>query len=102
LIQPLSTVIYTLDRLSDIVGCTAVVVGLGPIVLLATWLLNKYGASKISASIQSQGVVKRRITLVLPRPSRPSWTWALIGAASRRWPICGPVLFVALSSLVSS
>jgi threonine dehydrogenase-like Zn-dependent dehydrogenase len=29
------------------VGCTAVVVGLGPIGLLATWLLERYGASKI-------------------------------------------------------
>ena len=47
LIQPLSTVVYALDRLGDIAGCTAVVVGLGPIVLLATWLLDKYGASKI-------------------------------------------------------
>jgi threonine dehydrogenase-like Zn-dependent dehydrogenase len=47
LIQPLSTVVYALDRLSDIAGCTAVVVGLGPIGLLAVWLLNEYGASKI-------------------------------------------------------
>ena len=47
LIQPLSTVIYAFDRLSDIADCTAVVVGLGPIGLLATWLLDKYGASKI-------------------------------------------------------
>ncbi len=47
LIQPLSTVIYALDKLSDIAGCTAVVVGLGPIGLLAVWLLNKYGASRI-------------------------------------------------------
>jgi threonine dehydrogenase-like Zn-dependent dehydrogenase len=47
LIQPLSTVVYALDRLGDIAGCTAVVVGLGPIGLLATWLLDKYGASKI-------------------------------------------------------
>jgi threonine dehydrogenase-like Zn-dependent dehydrogenase len=47
LIQPLSTVIYGLDRLSDIAGCTAVVVGLGPIGLLAVWLLNKYGANRI-------------------------------------------------------
>ena len=47
LIQPLSTVVYALDRLSDIAGCTAVVVGLGPIGLLAVWLLNKYGASRI-------------------------------------------------------
>jgi threonine dehydrogenase-like Zn-dependent dehydrogenase len=47
LIQPLSTVVYALDRLSDISGCTAVVVGLGPIGLLAVWLLNKYGASRV-------------------------------------------------------
>jgi threonine dehydrogenase-like Zn-dependent dehydrogenase len=47
LIQPLSTVVYALDRLDDIAGCTAVVVGLGPIGLLAVWLLNRYGASKI-------------------------------------------------------
>jgi threonine dehydrogenase-like Zn-dependent dehydrogenase len=47
LIQPLSTVVYALDRLGDIAGCTAVVVGLGPIGLLATWLLDRYGASKI-------------------------------------------------------
>jgi threonine dehydrogenase-like Zn-dependent dehydrogenase len=47
LIQPLSTVVYALDRLSDITGCTAIVVGLGPLGLLAVWLLNKYGASRI-------------------------------------------------------
>jgi L-iditol 2-dehydrogenase len=47
LIQPLSTVVYGLDRLSDVAGCTAVVVGLGPIGLLVVWLLGKYGASKI-------------------------------------------------------
>jgi L-iditol 2-dehydrogenase len=47
LIQPLSTVVYALDRLGDIDGRTAVVVGLGPIGLLAVWLLNKYGASRI-------------------------------------------------------
>jgi threonine dehydrogenase-like Zn-dependent dehydrogenase len=47
LIQPLSTVVYALDKLSDVTGCTAVVVGLGPIGLLAVWLLNKYGASRI-------------------------------------------------------
>lgn len=44
LIQPLSTVIYALDRLGDIAGRTAIVVGLGPIGLLATWLLRQYGA----------------------------------------------------------
>ena len=47
LIQPLSTVVYALDKLSDIAGCTAVVVGLGPTGLLVVWLLNKYGASRI-------------------------------------------------------
>jgi L-iditol 2-dehydrogenase len=44
LIQPLSTVIYALDRLDDIAGRTAIVVGLGPIGLLVTWLLRQYGA----------------------------------------------------------
>jgi L-iditol 2-dehydrogenase len=44
LIQPLSTVVYALDRLGDVAGRTAVVVGLGPIGLLATWLLHQYGA----------------------------------------------------------
>jgi threonine dehydrogenase-like Zn-dependent dehydrogenase len=47
LIQPLSTVVYALDRLGDIAGRTAVVVGLGPIGLLVTWLLNQCGASRI-------------------------------------------------------
>jgi threonine dehydrogenase-like Zn-dependent dehydrogenase len=44
LIQPLSTVVYALDRLGDVAGRTAMVVGLGPIGLLATWLLHRYGA----------------------------------------------------------
>jgi threonine dehydrogenase-like Zn-dependent dehydrogenase len=44
LIQPLSTVVYALDRLGDIAERTAIVVGLGPIGLLATWLLTQYGA----------------------------------------------------------
>jgi threonine dehydrogenase-like Zn-dependent dehydrogenase len=44
LIQPLSTVVYALDRLGDATGRTAVVVGLGPIGLLATWLLHRHGA----------------------------------------------------------
>jgi len=44
LIQPLSTVVYALDRLGDVAGRTAVVVGLGPIGLLTTWLLHQYGA----------------------------------------------------------
>lgn len=47
LIQPLSTVVYAFDRLGEVAGRTAVVVGLGPIGLLATWLLNKYGASSV-------------------------------------------------------
>jgi L-iditol 2-dehydrogenase len=47
LIQPLSTVVYALDRLGDVAGRTAVVVGLGPIGLLATWLLGQLGAAKI-------------------------------------------------------
>jgi L-iditol 2-dehydrogenase len=47
LIQPLSTVVYALDRLGDIAGRTAIVVGLGPIGLLTTWLLNQRGAGKI-------------------------------------------------------
>jgi threonine dehydrogenase-like Zn-dependent dehydrogenase len=44
LIQPLSTVVYALDRLGDVAGRKAVVVGLGPIGLLTTWLLHQYGA----------------------------------------------------------
>jgi L-iditol 2-dehydrogenase len=44
LIQPLSTVVYGLDRLGDVAGRTAIVVGLGPIGLLVTWLLGQYGA----------------------------------------------------------
>lgn len=44
LIQPLSTVVYGLDRLGDVAGRTALVLGLGPIGLLATWLLHQYGA----------------------------------------------------------
>jgi threonine dehydrogenase-like Zn-dependent dehydrogenase len=44
LIQPLSTVVYALDRLGDVAGRTVVVVGLGPIGLLTTWLLHQYGA----------------------------------------------------------
>jgi threonine dehydrogenase-like Zn-dependent dehydrogenase len=44
LIQPLSTVVYGLDRLGDVAGRTAIVVGLGPIGLLVTWLLSRYGA----------------------------------------------------------
>jgi L-iditol 2-dehydrogenase len=47
LIQPLSTVVYALDRLGDVAGRTAVVVGLGPIGLLTTWLLHEYGAQVV-------------------------------------------------------
>jgi threonine dehydrogenase-like Zn-dependent dehydrogenase len=47
LIQPLSTVVYAFDRLGEVAGRRAVVVGLGPIGLLSTWLLDKYGASSI-------------------------------------------------------
>ena len=47
LIQPLSTVIYGLDRLGDISGRRVLVVGLGPIGILATWLLHKRGAGQI-------------------------------------------------------
>ena len=47
LIQPLSTVVYALDRLGDVAGHTVMVVGLGPVGLLATWLLHKYGAQVI-------------------------------------------------------
>jgi L-iditol 2-dehydrogenase len=47
LIQPLSTVIYALDRLGDVAGRTAIVVGLGPIGLLATWLLGQLGVAKV-------------------------------------------------------
>jgi L-iditol 2-dehydrogenase len=47
LIQPLSTVVYALDRLGDVSGRTAIVVGLGPIGLLVTWLLKLRGASRI-------------------------------------------------------
>jgi len=44
LIQPLSTVIYALDRLVDVAASTALVVGLGPIGLLAAWSLARSGA----------------------------------------------------------
>jgi len=47
LIQPLSTVVYALDGLGDVAGRTAVVVGLGPIGLLTTWLLHQYGAQVV-------------------------------------------------------
>jgi L-iditol 2-dehydrogenase len=47
LIQPLSTVVYALDRLGDVAGRSTVVVGLGPIGLLTTWLLHQYGAQVV-------------------------------------------------------
>jgi threonine dehydrogenase-like Zn-dependent dehydrogenase len=47
LIQPLSTVIYALDRLGDISDRTALVVGLGPIGLLATWLMKVTGVGRV-------------------------------------------------------
>jgi L-iditol 2-dehydrogenase len=47
LIQPLSTVVYALDRLGDVSDRAAVVVGLGPIGLLTTWLLHRYGAEVV-------------------------------------------------------
>jgi threonine dehydrogenase-like Zn-dependent dehydrogenase len=49
LIQPLSTVVYALDRLVDMTGSAALVVGLGPIGLLTTWLLDQYGARVLGA-----------------------------------------------------
>lgn len=47
LIQPLSTVVYGLDRLGDVAGRTVAVVGLGPIGLLTTWLLRQRGAQVV-------------------------------------------------------
>lgn len=44
LIQPLSTVIYGLDRLGNVSRRAVLVVGLGPIGLLVTWLLGLHGA----------------------------------------------------------
>jgi len=63
LIQPLSTVVYALDRMGDIItGRTAVVVGLGPIGLLATWLLHRYGARVTGVDpIASRCEVARRL-----------------------------------------
>ncbi len=48
LIQPLSTVVYALDRLGDVAGRSATVVGLGPIGLLVVWLLRHYGTARIT------------------------------------------------------
>jgi len=62
LIQPLSTVVYALDRLGSVTGRTAVVVGLGPIGLLATWLLRQYGARVVGVDpIASRCEVARRL-----------------------------------------
>jgi threonine dehydrogenase-like Zn-dependent dehydrogenase len=62
LIQPLSTVVYALDRLGNVEGRTAVVVGLGPIGLLATWLLHQYGARVTGVDpIASRCEVARRL-----------------------------------------
>jgi L-iditol 2-dehydrogenase len=47
LIQPLSTVVYGVDRLGDVAGRSAAVVGLGPIGLLTTWLLCQRGAQVV-------------------------------------------------------
>lgn len=47
MIRPLSTVVYALDKLGDIADRTAVVVGLGPTGLLATWLMNKCGPRRV-------------------------------------------------------
>ncbi len=62
LIQPLSTVVYAAERLGDVTGRTAAVVGLGPIGLLATWLLNQYGARVTGVDpIASRCEVARRL-----------------------------------------
>lgn len=47
LIQPLSTVVCGVDRLGDVAGRSAAVVGLGPIGLLTTWLLCQRGAQVV-------------------------------------------------------
>jgi L-iditol 2-dehydrogenase len=62
LIQPLSTVVYALDKLGDVADRTAVVVGLGPIGLLTTWLLLQYGARVVGVDpITSRCQVARRL-----------------------------------------
>jgi L-iditol 2-dehydrogenase len=66
LIQPLSTVVYGLDRLGNVAGRTAAVVGLGPIGLLVTWLLRQRGAQVVGidplpwrcAAAQRQGAAR--------------------------------------------
>lgn len=47
LIQPLSTVVYALDRLGSVQGLSIAVVGLGGIGLLFCWLLRKCGARTV-------------------------------------------------------
>jgi L-iditol 2-dehydrogenase len=47
LIQPLSTVLNALDRLGEVEGRSAVVIGLGSIGLLFCWLLKLRGARRI-------------------------------------------------------
>ncbi|MBN1136345.1 MAG: zinc-binding dehydrogenase [Anaerolineae bacterium] len=65
LIQPLSTVVYALDRLGDVSGRTAVVVGLGPIGLLTTWLLRRYGAQVVGVDpIAWRGEAAQRLGAV--------------------------------------
>jgi L-iditol 2-dehydrogenase len=48
LIQPLSTVINAVDRLGDVSGKTAAVIGLGSIGLFFCWLLKKAGAAAVA------------------------------------------------------
>jgi threonine dehydrogenase-like Zn-dependent dehydrogenase len=70
LIQPLSTVVYALDRLGDVTGRNVVVVGLGPIGLLATWLLCQHGARVVGVDpIASRCKAARRLGA--------AWTYAL-------------------------
>lgn len=47
LAQPLSTVLYAVDKLGDITGASVAVVGLGPIGQLFCWLLRLRGAASI-------------------------------------------------------
>jgi threonine dehydrogenase-like Zn-dependent dehydrogenase len=47
IIQPLSTVIYAVDKLGNVEGQSVIVLGLGSIGLLASWLLKKRGAASI-------------------------------------------------------
>lgn len=54
LIQPLSTVVYGMDRLGNVVEQSVTVVGLGPIGLLFCWLLKQRGANNIIGIDPSQ------------------------------------------------